>query len=74
MASKYRDAGQTCVCANRLYVQDAVYDSFVQKFAAKVKLLKVGNGFEAGVGQCPSIEDAAKNEGAVAGYCKGGQE
>ena len=59
MASKYRNAGQTCVCANRLYVQDAVYDSFVQKFAAKVKLLKVGNGFEAGVGQGPLIEDAA---------------
>jgi succinate-semialdehyde dehydrogenase/glutarate-semialdehyde dehydrogenase len=44
MASKYRNAGQTCVCANRIYVQDAVYDSFVDKFSAKVKALKVGNG------------------------------
>jgi hypothetical protein len=40
MASKYRNAGQTCVCANRLYVQDGIYDSFVEKFAAKVKALK----------------------------------
>ena len=59
MASKYRNAGQTCVCANRLYVQDAVYDEFVQKFSAKVKTLKVGNGFEDGVAQGPLIEDAA---------------
>jgi succinate-semialdehyde dehydrogenase/glutarate-semialdehyde dehydrogenase len=59
MASKYRNAGQTCVCANRIYVQDAVYDEFVQKFAAKVKALKVGNGFEDGVMQGPLIEDAA---------------
>ncbi len=59
MASKYRNAGQTCVCANRLYVQDGVYDAFVAKFAAKVKSLKVGNGFEDGVMQGPLIEDAA---------------
>jgi succinate-semialdehyde dehydrogenase/glutarate-semialdehyde dehydrogenase len=59
MASKYRNAGQTCVCANRIYVQDGVYDQFVEKFAAKVKLLKVGNGFEDGVVQGPLIEDAA---------------
>lgn len=59
MASKYRNAGQTCVCANRIYVQDAVYDEFVQKFAAKVQQLKVGNGFEDGVGQGPLIEEAA---------------
>ncbi len=59
MASKYRNAGQTCVCANRLYVQEGVYDQFVQKFAAKVKALKVGNGFEDGVVQGPLIEDAA---------------
>jgi succinate-semialdehyde dehydrogenase/glutarate-semialdehyde dehydrogenase len=59
MASKYRNAGQTCVCANRIYVQDAVYDEFVQKFSAKVKTLKVGNGFEDGVVQGPLIEDAA---------------
>jgi succinate-semialdehyde dehydrogenase/glutarate-semialdehyde dehydrogenase len=59
MASKYRNAGQTCVCANRIYVQDGVYDEFVQKFSAKVKTLKVGNGFEDGVAQGPLIEDAA---------------
>jgi len=59
MASKYRNAGQTCVCANRIYVQEGVYDAFVQKFAAKVKAVKVGNGFEDGVSQGPLIEDAA---------------
>ncbi|MDO9167183.1 MAG: aldehyde dehydrogenase family protein, partial [Rhodoferax sp.] len=59
MASKYRNAGQTCVCANRFYVQDGVYDQFVAKFSAKVKALKVGNGFEEGVMQGPLIEDAA---------------
>jgi len=59
IASKYRNAGQTCVCANRLYVQDGIYDAFVEKFAAKVKALKVGNGFDDGVLQGPLIEDAA---------------
>ena len=59
MASKYRNAGQTCVCANRIYVQDGVYDAFVSKFAAKVSALKVGNGFEDGVVQGPLIEPAA---------------
>ena len=58
-ASKYRNAGQTCVCSNRLYVQDGVYDEFVEKFAAKVKTAKVGNGFEDGVNQGPLIEEAA---------------
>ncbi|MDR2852003.1 MAG: NAD-dependent succinate-semialdehyde dehydrogenase [Burkholderiaceae bacterium] len=59
IASKYRNAGQTCVCANRLYVQDGIYDAFVEKFAARVKALKVGNGFESGVQQGPLIEPAA---------------
>ncbi|WP_300662156.1 NAD-dependent succinate-semialdehyde dehydrogenase [Hydrogenophaga sp.] len=58
-ASKYRNAGQTCVCSNRIYVQAGVYDSFVEKFAAKVKTTKVGNGFEDGVSQGPLIEEAA---------------
>lgn len=58
-ASKYRNAGQTCVCTNRFYVQEGVYDEFVRKFAAKVKTAKVGNGFEAGVSQGPLIEEAA---------------
>ena len=59
LASKYRNAGQTCVCANRFYVQAGVYDAFVAQFTAKVKLMKVGNGFEDGVVQGPLIEDAA---------------
>lgn len=59
IASKYRNAGQTCVCANRIYVQDGVYDEFVGKFAARVKTMKVGNGFEDGVVQGPLIEDSA---------------
>ena len=59
MASKYRNAGQTCVCANRIYVQEGVYDEFVQKFAAKVAAVKIGNGFEDGVAQGPLIEPAA---------------
>jgi succinate-semialdehyde dehydrogenase/glutarate-semialdehyde dehydrogenase len=58
-ASKYRNAGQTCVCTNRFYVQEAVYDEFITKFAAKVKTAKVGNGFEEGVNQGPLIEEAA---------------
>jgi succinate-semialdehyde dehydrogenase/glutarate-semialdehyde dehydrogenase len=59
LASKYRNAGQTCVCANRFYVQEGVYEQFVAKFTAKVKTMKVGNGFEDGVVQGPLIEDAA---------------
>ena len=58
-ASKYRNAGQTCVCSNRFYVQEGVYDAFVEKFAAKVRTAKVGNGFEEGVNQGPLIEEAA---------------
>jgi succinate-semialdehyde dehydrogenase/glutarate-semialdehyde dehydrogenase len=56
LASKYRNAGQTCVCANRLYVQEGVYDAFVAKLAEKTKSIKVGNGFEAGVNQGPLID------------------
>jgi succinate-semialdehyde dehydrogenase/glutarate-semialdehyde dehydrogenase len=59
MVSKYRNAGQTCVCANRLYVQSSVYDGFVERLAAKAQTLKVGNGFEAGVTTGPLIDDAA---------------
>ncbi len=58
-ASKYRNAGQTCVCSNRIYVQEGVYEQFAQKFAAKVKTAKVGNGFEDGVNQGPLIEPSA---------------
>jgi succinate-semialdehyde dehydrogenase/glutarate-semialdehyde dehydrogenase len=59
MISKYRNAGQTCVCANRLYVQDGVYDAFVAKLAEKSKTIKVGSGFESGVTQGPLIDDQA---------------
>jgi succinate-semialdehyde dehydrogenase/glutarate-semialdehyde dehydrogenase len=58
-ASKYRNAGQTCVCTNRFYAQSGIYDEFVKKFAAKVATAKVGNGFEEGVNQGPLIEEAA---------------
>ena len=59
MISKYRNAGQTCVCANRIYVQEGVYDQFVHKLAAKAVAIKVGNGFEAGVNQGPMIDAQA---------------
>lgn len=59
LASKYRNAGQTCVCANRIYVQDAVYDSFAKKLVAKVAAMRVGAGTEAGVQIGPLIEEAA---------------
>jgi succinate-semialdehyde dehydrogenase/glutarate-semialdehyde dehydrogenase len=59
MISKYRNAGQTCVCANRLYVQSGVYDAFVEKLTVKAKAIKVGNGFETGVTQGPMIDEQA---------------
>jgi succinate-semialdehyde dehydrogenase/glutarate-semialdehyde dehydrogenase len=59
LASKYRNAGQTCVCANRLYVQDGVYDEFARRLVEGVKKLKVGNGMEPGVLQGPLIEEKA---------------
>ncbi len=59
IASKYRNAGQTCVCANRLFVQDGVFDSFAKKLAVRVAQLQVGDGFTAGVTQGPLIDDAA---------------
>jgi succinate-semialdehyde dehydrogenase/glutarate-semialdehyde dehydrogenase len=59
IASKYRNMGQTCVCANRILVQSGVYDAFAGKLAERVQGLKVGNGFEEGVTQGPLIDDAA---------------
>jgi succinate-semialdehyde dehydrogenase/glutarate-semialdehyde dehydrogenase len=59
IVSKYRNTGQTCVCANRLFVQDSVYDAFASKLAEKVRALKVGPGTEAGVTQGPLINKAA---------------
>ncbi|HZZ89182.1 MAG TPA: NAD-dependent succinate-semialdehyde dehydrogenase [Caulobacteraceae bacterium] len=55
LASKYRNMGQTCVCANRFLVQDAVFDAFESRLAERVKTMKVGNGAEAGVVQGPLI-------------------
>ena len=56
IVAKYRNAGQTCVCANRLFVHDKVYDAFADKLAVRVRALKVGNGTEAGVAQGPMID------------------
>ena len=62
MVSKYRNTGQTCVCTNRFYVQDGVYDRFVDQLAEKSRSLKVGVGTEDGVQQGPLIDDAALNK------------
>lgn len=59
MASKYRNAGQTCVCANRLYVQSGIYDAFAEKLGKAVAALKVGEGTEDGVTTGPLINEAA---------------
>jgi len=56
IASKYRNSGQTCVCANRIYAHSAIYDDFVAKLAAQVQAMRVGNGLEAGVVQGPLID------------------
>ena len=68
VASKFRNAGQTCVCANRILVQDKVYDEFAEKFRAAVGRLAVGNGLQDGVAIGPLINQAAlaKVEGLVA--------
>jgi succinate-semialdehyde dehydrogenase/glutarate-semialdehyde dehydrogenase len=76
MISKYRNAGQTCVCANRLYVQDGVYDTFVARLSEKARNIKVGNGFEAGVNVGPMIDAnaIAKVESHIAdARAKGGR-
>jgi len=74
LASKYRNAGQTCVCANRIYVQDSVYDAFAAKLADKMKTFKVGPGTEAGVNMGPLIDNQglAKVEDHVADATKKG--
>ena len=59
MVSKYRNAGQTCVCANRFYVQEGVYDTFIARLAEKARSIKVGNGFEPGIHQGPMIDGNA---------------
>lgn len=55
--SKYRNSGQTCVCANRIFVQEKIYDAFVEKFTAAVRNMKVGNGLEPGIDQGPLINE-----------------
>lgn len=57
MASKYRNAGQTCVCANRLFVQDGIYDEFARRLTEASAAMKVGDGLEEGVEQGPIIDD-----------------
>jgi succinate-semialdehyde dehydrogenase/glutarate-semialdehyde dehydrogenase len=74
IASKYRNTGQTCVCANRILVQDGVYDAFAAKLKAAVEALKVGNGMEPGVTQGPLInaDAVAKVEEHIADALKRG--
>ncbi|MCV6636876.1 NAD-dependent succinate-semialdehyde dehydrogenase [Candidatus Albibeggiatoa sp. nov. NOAA] len=62
IASKYRNTGQTCVCANRLLVQDSIYEAFSEKLIAKVKQLQVAQGLEADAQQGPLINEAAVNK------------
>ncbi|EPL7596805.1 NADP-dependent succinate-semialdehyde dehydrogenase [Klebsiella aerogenes] len=59
LASKFRNAGQTCVCANRLYVQDGVYDRFAEKLQQAVEKLRIGDGLQDGVTTGPLIDDKA---------------
>ena len=59
MQSKFRNAGQTCVCANRFYAQAGIYDAFVAKLGEKMRSLQVGNGFDANTTQGPLIDNAA---------------
>jgi succinate-semialdehyde dehydrogenase/glutarate-semialdehyde dehydrogenase len=59
MISKYRNNGQTCVCANRIYVQASVYDAFAQKLATAVSAMKIGDGFGEGINAGPLINSAA---------------
>ncbi|GJI90172.1 NAD-dependent succinate-semialdehyde dehydrogenase [Duganella hordei] len=76
VAAKFRNSGQTCICANRIYVQDGIYDEFARRLSERVAALKVGNGFVAGVQQGPLINAAAveKVEAHVAdAQAKGGR-
>ena len=76
VASKFRNAGQTCVCANRFYVHRNVYDEFVAKFDEAVKQLKLGNGLEEGVNIGPVISQVAKEgiEGLIQGAIEQGAQ
>src|ERR1700753_503600 len=74
IVSKYRNMGQTCVCANRIYAQDKIYDEFVDKLSRKVAAMKIGDGTEQGVVQGPLINMEAidKVEKHIADAVKGG--
>ena len=72
IASKFRSSGQTCVCANRIYIQKGIYDEFVEKFTEKVKSFKVGNGFDEGITHGPLIHDRAISK--VASHIKDAEE
>lgn len=74
IVSKYRNMGQTCVCANRIYAQDKIYDAFVDKLAKKVSAMKIGNGTEDGVVQGPLInmDAVTKVESHIADAVKRG--
>ncbi len=76
MTTKYRNAGQTCICINRLYIQSGVYDEFAEKLVAATAKLRVGNGLEEGVSQGPLINMAAveKIEGYIADALAKGAE
>jgi succinate-semialdehyde dehydrogenase/glutarate-semialdehyde dehydrogenase len=76
LVSKFRNAGQTCVCTNRFYVHDSVYDAFVSKLAAGAATIQVGNGLQSGVQQGPMIDQAAidkVNEHVADALAKGAQ-
>ena len=73
MASKYRNAGQTCVCANRIYVQRSIHDEFVEELARRAAAMKVGNGREEGVMIGPLIDDARRRQGRRARQGRGRQ-
>src|SRR5690625_2213938 len=62
MASKFRNAGQTCICANRIYVQEGIYDRFIDRFAEAVSALKVGNGLDEAVDIGPLINEAGREK------------
>lgn len=68
IASKYRNAGQTCVCTNRLFVQESIYDAFIAKYIKAVEELRIGNGTETGVDVGPMIEEKAVR--SIEGYIK----
>lgn len=62
LASKYRNSGQTCICANRILVQDGIYDLFVAKLKARVEQFKLGNGFDQGTTHGPLVSEKAAND------------